>query len=157
MLANGSKEEMYEQVLEFVSATPKKLLRPPVFPETASTPNTHSRAGSNTTNSGVGSDTAYDSKDRKELAKAPQRSVERSEMRNGPPKDDTLMEMFDETLEKIKNVSVRIRQYSDEAGSLSLRIQQAEMEKKELDVANKNSSALLRVNPDGKVVFSGGT
>ena len=65
--------------------------------------------------------------------------------------DDTLLELFDQTLEKIKSFDATIRGYINETVSLTLRIQKAEVMKAELEQCIQNSSTLLRVSPDGDV------
>ena len=163
-----SLEDLRGDVMERLSATPKKLPRPPVFAETSSAASAHGPTSSNARSGGIacvlnngmargagsvsgittGITTGITSiGGDKGGGKTPQVSVAEEDSLN----DDTLLELFDQTMEKIKSFDATIRGYINETVSLTLRIQKAEVMKAELEQCIQNSSTLLRVSPDGDV------
>ena len=163
-----SLEDLRGDVMERLFATPKKLPRPPVFAETSSAASAHGPTSSNARSGGIacvlnngmargagsvsgittGITTGITSiGGDKGGAKTPQVSVAEEDSLN----DDTLLELFDQTMEKIKSFDATIRGYINETVSLTLRIQKAEVMKAELEQCIQNSSTLLRVSPDGDV------
>lgn len=171
-----SLEDLRGDVMERLSATPKKLPRPPVFAETSSAASAHGPTSSNARSGGIacvlnngmarsagsvsdgptgittdittGITTGITSiSGDKGGAKTPQVSAAEEDSLN----DDTLLELFDQTMEKIKSFDATIRGYINETVSLTLRIQKAEVMKAELEQCIQNSSTLLRVSPDGDV------
>lgn len=163
-----SLEDLRGDVMERLFATPKKLPLPPVFAETSSAASAHGPTSSNARSGGIacvlnngmargagsvsgittGITTGITSiGGDKGGAKTPQVSVAEEDSLN----DDTLLELFDQTMEKIKSFDATIRGYINETVSLTLRIQKAEVMKAELEQCIQNSSTLLRVSPDGDV------
>ena len=171
-----SLEDLRGDVMERLFATPKKLPRPPVFAETSSAASAHGPTSSNARSGGIacvlnngmarsagsvsdgptgittdittGITTGITSiGGDKGGGKTPQVSVAEEDSLN----DDALLELFDQTMEKIKSFDATIRGYINETVSLTLRIQKAEVMKAELEQCIQNSSTLLRVSPDGDV------